>query len=280
MLEVMPDVADRDWAEGYTLTKPEGLMAHFTSAATAFEHILIPGGKLRLGRYGRMQDPAENKDVVPNFRVPSEPPDAPQRVEAAFTAHRDRMRVLCLTRDADVHGQEPPQFDCCWARPRMWEQYGDRHRGVCLLFDTARLEHAISEACPEQTIYKGKVDYSREGIARSDLQQIFVVDSVADEDLSRVVSEYTDTHHDALFFLKNEDFATEFEYRIVVMGAPDQPGEVEVEVATSLVAVVLGERFPHWQRAGAIHACSRIRTNVGLMAWTRGHPRVVRMIES
>jgi hypothetical protein len=64
------------------------------------------------------------------------------------------------------------------------------------------------------------------------------------------------------------------------VGAPDQPGEVEVEVATSLVAVVLGERFPQWQRAGAIYACSRIRTKVGLMHWTRGHPRVVRMIES
>ena len=169
----MPDVADRDWAERYTLTKPEGLMAHFTCAATAFEHILIPGGKLRLGRYGRMQDPAENKDVVPNFEVPSEPPDAPQRVEVAFRAHRDRMRVLCLTRDAAVRAQKPPQFDCCWARPRMWEQYGDRHRGVCLLFEAARLEHAISEACPEHTIYKGKVNYSREGIARSCVQQIF-----------------------------------------------------------------------------------------------------------
>jgi hypothetical protein len=276
----MPDVADRDWADGYTLTKPEGLMAHFTSAATAFEHILIPGGKLRLGRYGRMQDPAENKDVVPNFEVPSEPPDAAQRVEDAFRAHRDRMRVLCLTRDADVRAQERPQFDCCWARPRMWEQYGDRHRGVCLLFEAARSEHAISEACPEDTIYKGKVNYSREGIARSCVQQIFVVNSVADEDLTRVVSEYTDRHHEALFFLKNRDFATEFEYRFVVVGAPDQPGEVEVEVATSLVAVVLAERFPQWQRAGALYACSRIRTKAGLMHWTRGHPRVVRMVES
>jgi hypothetical protein len=194
------------WAEGYTLTKPEGLMAHFTSAATAFDHILMPGGKLRLGRYGRMQDPAENKDVVPNFEVPSEPPDAQQRVEAAFRAHRDRMLVLCLTRDADVRAQESPQFDCCWARPRMWEQYGDRHRGVCLLFDAARLEHAISEAYPEHAIYKGTVTYSREGIARSCVQRIVVVSSVADEDLTRVVSEYTDTHHDALFFLKKQRF--------------------------------------------------------------------------
>jgi hypothetical protein len=161
----------------------------------------------------------------------------------------------------------------------MWEQYGDRHRGVCLLFDAARLEHAISEACPEHVIYKGKVNYSREGIARSCVQRIFVVSSVEDEDLTRVVSEYTDAHHDALFFLKNRDFATEFEYRIVVAGAHDQPGEVEVEVATSLVAVVLGERFPH---GSALERFTRVRgfgRRLGLMHWTRGHPRVVRMVE-
>ena len=33
-----------------------------------------------------------------------------------------------------------PAFDCSWARPRMWEQYGDNHAGACLLFDRGRFE--------------------------------------------------------------------------------------------------------------------------------------------
>ena len=48
----------------YTLRKPEGLLAHYTSAAVAFEDIL-PTGKLRMSPYKRMKDLAENKDIVP-----------------------------------------------------------------------------------------------------------------------------------------------------------------------------------------------------------------------
>ena len=42
--------------DGYTFTKPEGLLAHYTKASTAFEHILP--GKLRLSPYRLMRDPA------------------------------------------------------------------------------------------------------------------------------------------------------------------------------------------------------------------------------
>jgi hypothetical protein len=45
------------------------------------------------------------------------------------------MRVLSLTRDAEDRGGRFPEFDRCWARPRMGEQYSDDHRGACLLFD-------------------------------------------------------------------------------------------------------------------------------------------------
>ena len=30
-----------------------------------------------------------------------------------------------------------------YARPRMWEQYGDNHRGVCLVFDKAELHATV-----------------------------------------------------------------------------------------------------------------------------------------
>ena len=59
------------------------------------------------------------------------------------------MHLLSLTGDAEDRG-EFPGFDCCWSRPRMWEQYGDVHRGACLLFDRTRLERAIREQWPDE----------------------------------------------------------------------------------------------------------------------------------
>ena len=74
------------------------------------------------------------------------------------------MHLLSLSGDAEDRG-EFPGFDCCWSRPRMWEQYGDVHRGACLLFDRTRLERAIREQWPDEGRYSDKVDYAREGSA-------------------------------------------------------------------------------------------------------------------
>jgi hypothetical protein len=30
-----------------------------------------------------------------------------------------------------------------FSRPRMWQQYGDNYRGVCMIFDRAALQRAL-----------------------------------------------------------------------------------------------------------------------------------------
>jgi hypothetical protein len=153
-----------DW---YDFGKPEGLLAHYTKASTAFEDILP--GKLRLSPYRLMRDPAENKDIEPST-VTRHGQSAIAEAWALIKAERDRMRVLSFTRDADDPGSfsgfSRRDFDCCWARPRMWEQYGDNHRGACLLFDPIRLERAICEQWPDERSRRlGNVEYKREGSA-------------------------------------------------------------------------------------------------------------------
>lgn len=79
-----------------------------------------------------MRDPIENKDILPSISWYGS--DADSAIQAVYTELRtahDRMRVLSFTRDAE-RDAEYAGFDCCWSRPRMWEQYGDLHRGVCL----------------------------------------------------------------------------------------------------------------------------------------------------
>jgi hypothetical protein len=149
----------------YTFVKPEGLLAHYTTSSVV-EHIL-PTGKLRLSPYRLMRDPVENKDILPSIAWRGDPPDADRAIEEVYEllrAARDRMRVLSFTRDADRRA-EYSGFDCCWARPRMWELYGDVHRGVCLLFDRRALDRAITDQWPPEHTYIRDVDYSREGIA-------------------------------------------------------------------------------------------------------------------
>ena len=262
----------------YTFTKPEGLLAHYTKAAYVFEDIL-PSGTLRLSPYRLMRDPIENKDILPSIAWSGDPPDAERAIQEVYTqlkAARDRMRVLSFTHDAD-ECSEYSGFDCCWARPRMWEQYGDLHRGACLLFDRPTLEREIHDAWPRERTYMRDVDYSREGIATSRGPIRTLIDDRLFEGKARAqaVAEYVADRHDAFFFLKSDDFATEYEYRVVLAAGDDDYAHIDYRDA--LVGVVLGERFPVWQRPAAIAACTTSEVKLGRMHWEHGRPHVLRV---
>jgi hypothetical protein len=171
-----------------------------------------------------MRDPAENKDIHPSMSWPDDRdglyviPEVLWRIKAA----RDRMRVLSLTRDAEDGGGSYPEFDCCWARPRMWEQYGDNHRGACLLFDPTRLERAIHEQWPEERTHQlGNVDCTREGSAEVYERVVDAAPILDDEEPARAVADYLNANRDAYFFVKSDDFATEYEYRVVLAAKDD-----------------------------------------------------------
>jgi Protein of unknown function (DUF2971) len=267
-----PAVAPR--TAGYTFTKPEGLLAHYTTAPAAFEHIL-PTGKLRLSPYRLMRDPVENKDILPSIAWRGDPADADraiQEVYAQLRAARDRMRVLSFTHDADRRS-EYSGFDCCWARPRMWEQYGDVHRGACLLFDRPALERSIRDAWPREHTFLRDVDYTREGIASSTIRTLIDERIFEGRELAQAVIEYVEVRHDAFFFLKSDDFATEYEYRVVLSAGDDNYAYIDYRDA--LIGVVLGERFPAWQRPAVVAACATFDVKLGRMHWEHGRPHVL-----
>ena len=269
------DEPNADAAAEYTFAKPEGLLAHYTTSSAVFEHIL-PSGRLRLSPYRLMRDPIENKDILPSISWHGDPPDADRAIATVYshlTMVRDRMRVLSFTRDADERG-EHPAFDCCWSRPRMWEQYGDAHRGACLLFHRPTLERAIHETWSRKRTYLRNVDYTREGIAGSAARSLIDQRIFEGQELARAVAEYVEHRHDALFFLKSDDFATEYEYRVVLAAGDDDYAYIEYHNA--LVGVVVGERFPAWQRSAASAACSKQGLRLGRMHWEHGRPHVLR----
>jgi Protein of unknown function (DUF2971) len=270
----------------YTLNKLEPLYAHYTSAQVAFEHVL-PESRIRLSPYRRMRDPAENKDIVPGtggYGIDADTFDESVRAMISeIKARRDRCRLLSLTHnDASAHAT----FGCCWARPRLWEQYADEHRGVCLLFDIERLMRAMQAAFGARQIqaWYRAVDYTEAGIAGSELRflrddRIFDAAQRAD-----AITDYIEKNAREFFFLKTDDFKTEHEYRIVIMTgdesvapAPGSPvsfaGEFAyVEYGDALVAVVVGERFPNWQLLGANRACERANALLGKVGWDHRRP--------
>jgi Protein of unknown function (DUF2971) len=266
----------------YVFAQPEGLLAHYTSAAVACEHVL-PTGQIRLGHYGNMRDPAESQDprLAMGFsgdRTDEEANRAYDDLLAIVKEIRDSMRVLSLTREVPAARDS---FGCCWARPRMWERYGDVHRGACLVFDAGRLRNAIHAQMPEQAgpneppMLMGSVRYTPAGIANSSVvgisdDDIFDTDRVRD-----AVARYIDAHYEDFYLLKTDDFASEWEYRTVVRG--DETEYAYVDYRNALVAVVVGLHFPEWQLPGAALRCESAGVELRKMHWGGSpfalHPR-------
>ena len=126
----------------------EPFLCHYTSRYAAMAHIL-PMRLLRLSPFGLMRDPLEAKDRYIGMK-PSPEFDWRRMLEDANLDVNERLndvvkhefKLLSLT--ADRSGSEDGQFGRGYARPRMWDQYAEGHRGVCLMFSEQELTETIS----------------------------------------------------------------------------------------------------------------------------------------
>ena len=258
------------------------LFYHYTTRSAAFEQIL-PTGKLRFSPYARVNDPLENKPwrLVGQYAIGGaadlERLTAAQHGFGGFDRGTSLVwasaKLLALTVDAEkgYEGSAEP-FGRGWSRARMWDQYAEQHRGVCLLFNRARLRRNILESLSAQKLpelYHKPVRYTaggpRESMPEVDLAAL--TKSVTPALVGRFIEEHTEE----LFFVKTVDWESEHEYRFVV-SAPDVEF-VWIDYGDALEGAIVGELFPSWQRRGAIDICRQVGAVIGQMGWSSGVPR-------
>lgn len=163
----------------------------------------------------------------------------------------------------------------------MWEQYGDDHAGVCLVFDRQRLVDALDRSIGSQGSYhRGEVRYTRAGFSGSAGARLDF-DEHPGESVEDAVRIHLRRHLDCFFFLKTEEWASELEYRWVMEEAatrPDAPAPAFfADVGASLRSVVLGERFPRWRVFGAWQIAQAAGVELRQMEWRSGAPVAERL---
>jgi Protein of unknown function (DUF2971) len=248
---------------------------HYTTREAAFEHI-IPRRTLRFSPYGQMRDPLENKRWgFPESLHGLTETERELETRAWFSFHRhaneirSSAKLLSLTLDAD-YGDDPDaeHFAHGWARARMWEQYAERHAGVCLVFSGPRLAAAVRESLCSKGIappYHRHVVYSAAAF-----QPLLRLHELSEADDAAVVRKWVQANSGDLFFRKTPDWQTEYEYRFVVT-YPDST-YVCAAFGGALEMVVVGERFPTWQRSGAAELCDRAGARLLQLRWESGFP--------
>lgn len=259
------------------------LLFHYTSAETALRHIL-PEGKLRMNPYEAMRDPLENKEIPFAIRLRTESSASIDLLDAqaAVRDMRNQMRLLSLTSDAT--GYDSPQlraFGRGYARPRMWEQYGGKHTGICLAFDAGlmtrdfweELQRHGSPAC-------GPVEYTPGGFATSEARWLDG-DGLTESNMLPALTAHIVRHHHAFWFLKLCDWETEFEYRFVLF-SPDanHKDPIDLPFGKALRGLVLGERFDSTVLPAARRLAQRYDVPLTRLHWRTGRPSLKEIVKA
>lgn len=232
----------------------EGLLFHYTSAATAVESILATG-QLRLGMFEFTNDPRESAEWGISASLP-EGVDLPNDeffalVKAADHALRRSVKLACFTEDS------PPRSDLDeisgrgFGHSSMWAHYAGGHTGVCLGFDRTALLTAMKEQLGDRqdAYFDGPVEYVADPTPPLEVTS-FRVDQVDEYGLDALAIARVQKYWRELFFRKDPDWAVEREYRCVVL-TPD-PAPLFVDVSGCVKAVILGNSFAA-ARVPAVH---------------------------
>jgi hypothetical protein len=254
---------------------------HYTTREAAFSHIL-PTRRLKFSRYLAMRDPLENKSwrFLPGGWGEPDQEEKRRQLEGFATFDwiaaqiRERSFLLSMTQDSPLERGERPPFFHGWARARMWEQYAEAHLGVCLAFDRDALVESIVSSLQDQGFpspYHRRVIYDGDGMQKPMLD----LDDLAGDVTAEQVSSYIEENHEALFFHKVLDWETEHEYRFsTTSGDLEEP---LVDFGDSLVGVIVGERFPPWERPGALASCRRAGVGAERLDWSMGAPALAEL---
>jgi len=247
-------------------TNTGNLLYHYTSASTALEFILHDM-RLRLSPLHATNDPADEG-------LPS--PIAGDRADDhLFFELEDllaRRTIACFSRDrpeVPYHSHLPLGFHG-YARDRMWAQYADRHRGVCLFFDRQALESAFHEQMADHGItLAGEVAYSDEV---SFAAAPFDKEEYARAGRAGWLKQTCRAMTRQRSFVKRTDWESEQEYRLVFVRNPFEPflHPESIWIRSALTAVCVGHHFPEGLLPCIRTVCDREKINAFRLQYVGG----------
>lgn len=204
----------------------EDIICHYTSLDSAAS--IIESGEFRFSNVAKSIDLSEKALYQFNFGETSHSRDnVLTRHEHPELLDSIRRELICYTKNAQIAcfcqnqyynlGDKDHPFNeirkKCYMNPRMWEQYGDKYFGACLLFSKKQLEEALrkSKAVFSHGVVKYEDDLrSRFRLLQIDLDLFFDI-----KDDNQYIDIYK-KNYDKTLLMKDSDYISEKEYRIIV----------------------------------------------------------------
>lgn len=233
----------------------EDMLYHYTSLETAMEKIL-PSRKLKFSVFSKVNDPIENSKKSASIHYSSI-----NEEELFFKNNKDyfdiinilrlnKSRFLCFCENNEGIKFYDSKiidrinyFKSGFFKPRMWAQYGDLHRGICLAFSKSKLKNQLKEEFSNFKKFDDHVKYDNSYMKTMNGYHIDINQIGGEEFEEFVIKSHLKEFKDELFFTKTLDWKDENEYRFLLI-TDSSDNDYFLNIETSLEAIFLGVDFP------------------------------------
>lgn len=213
--------------------KDENKIYYYCKLSTALEFIL-PHARLLLSPIMKTNDPRENKPLL--FTYNSNHKNGSigmfELNEKCNLVLKSDCKVICFSKDFR-------NYQGCHLS-KMWAQYGDNHRGVCLEIDRELFikdnQNLIDSYFFNDIIYI-KPDYQR----RSKLLNVNLVQYETEGNLNYLKKEFRNENINFLYFTKNDEWESESEKRLLIFSETKE--NEFCSIRNSLIGIHLGVDF-------------------------------------
>lgn len=255
----------------------QNLLYHYTKTQTAIECIL-EHMEIRFTAPKNSHDPLEFLDNAHGASwIDTGDKKKSQRLIAQLLKkgkeinriRKHIVKILCFSVDIDYRDADTPDrlFHKGFCRSRMWSQYAEGHKGICLVFNKKLL---IQQLQGSFDIFTNNVDYNNH-ISRI-LNPLSTID---EQNRHTAAKDIVLENKEAYFFTKLNDYRDEQEFRICVYSEEKADQEHITEFfGDSLQAIILGCKFPKAYELNIKQFSECHNIPVFQLSWHSGSPDI------
>lgn len=241
--------------------KGKNVLFHYTKLSTAIEHI-IPSLTLKLRTLDEMSDPNESIKTVMYIDEYDE--------DRIISKDKGLINYVLGCRIASFCSNDIPKIILKkgkseyskhnvlgYKKSRMWCQYGDRHKGVCLVFDKEKLKKKFEDAGG----FLEEITYTEDlGIPK--LQAALCQESA--------YSDYLKINKNSLFMTKYLDYRDEYEVRGLVFDTSIQ----YIDIKDCVKGIILGYNVSKVYHPLIKKIAEESKIGWSKLSWDYGFPRL------
>lgn len=234
----------------------DDVIFHYTKAASAIDYILYQK-ELRFSHRKKSNDPIENKIfhltnvstdglVAATKENNKKIEDNSTRANNIYNSLKKRANSyhqICFCCNALKKSffsnflRQAEEFG--FTKPRMWEQYADNYKGVCIAFSKEK----ILEKNKGIHLIEDNISYTTYSELKKKNKTINIL-KVTEE----VYEKQLEATQDRELFLKHQDYSGENEYRINILKEIDDHYDKFLNITDCIVAVIISVKANNRQR--------------------------------